>query len=81
VEANYNLANLLEGQGELDAAILFYNKAIQTEPEFADAHFNLAMVLEVLGNIGRARQHWQRYLEFDPASKWAEFIKRRLEET
>jgi tetratricopeptide (TPR) repeat protein len=81
VEANYNLANLLEGQGELDAAILFYKKAIQAEPEFADAHFNLAMALEVLGNIGRAREHWQRYLELDPGSKWAEFIKRRLEET
>jgi tetratricopeptide (TPR) repeat protein len=81
VEANYNLANLLEGQGELDAAILFYKKAIQAEPDFADAHFNLAMVLEVLGNIGRAREHWQRYLELEPGSKWAEFIKRRLEET
>lgn len=80
-EANYNLANLMEGQGELDAAILFYKKAIQGEPEFADAHFNLAMVLEALGNAGRARDHWRRYLELDPESKWAEFIKRRLEET
>jgi tetratricopeptide (TPR) repeat protein len=81
VEANYNLANLLEGQGELDAAILFYKKALQAEPEFADAHFNLAMALEVLGNIWRARDHWRRYLELEPGSKWAEFIKRRLEET
>ena len=70
----------MEGQGELDAAILFYKKAIQVEPEFADAHFNLAMVLEALGNDRRARDHWRRYLELDPASKWAEFIRRRLEE-
>ncbi len=42
----------MEGQGELDAAVLFYKKAIQVEPEFADAHFNLAMVLEALGNAG-----------------------------
>ncbi len=81
VEANYNLANLLEGQGEMDAAIIFYKKAIQAEPEFADAHFNLAMVLEAIGNTGRARQHWQRFLELEPGSKWADFIKRRLEET
>jgi tetratricopeptide (TPR) repeat protein len=80
-EANYNLANLMEGQGELDAATLFYKKAIQVEPEFADAHFNLAMVLEALGNARRAQEHWRRYLELDPESKWAEFIKRRLEET
>jgi tetratricopeptide (TPR) repeat protein len=80
-EANYNLANLMEGQGELDAAILFYKKAIQVEPEFADAHFNLAMILEALGNAARAQEHWRRYLELDPESKWAEFIKGRLEET
>jgi tetratricopeptide (TPR) repeat protein len=80
-EANYNLANLMEGQGEMDAAVLFYKKAIQGEPEFADAHFNLAMVLEAMGNAFRARDHWRRYLELDPGSKWAEFIKRRLEET
>lgn len=79
-EANYNLANLMEDQGELDAAILFYKQAIQVEPEFADAHFNLAMVLEAMGNDRRAREHWRRYLELDPASKWAEFIKPRLEE-
>jgi tetratricopeptide (TPR) repeat protein len=80
-EANYNLANLMEGQGELDAAVLFYKKAIQAELDFADAHFNLAMVLESMGNARRAQEHWRRYLELEPESKWAEFIKRRLEET
>jgi tetratricopeptide (TPR) repeat protein len=81
VEGNYNLANLLEGQGEMEAAVIFYKKAIEVEPEFADAHFNLAMVLEALGNAPGARGHWRRYLELDPDSKWADFIKRRLEET
>jgi tetratricopeptide (TPR) repeat protein len=80
VEGNYNLANLLEGQGELDAAVLFYKKAIQAEPDFADAHFNLAMILEALGNAARARDHWRRYLELNPESKWVDFIKRRLDE-
>jgi tetratricopeptide (TPR) repeat protein len=79
-EANYNLANLMEGQGELDAAVLFYKKAVQVDPEFADAHFNLAMILEALGNNRRARDHWRRYLELDPATKWADFIRQRLEE-
>jgi DNA-binding transcriptional MerR regulator len=80
VEGNYNLANLLEGQGEVDAAVLFYKKALQVEPDFADAHFNLAMVLEALGNVAKAREHWRRYLELEPESKWADFIKRRLDE-
>jgi tetratricopeptide (TPR) repeat protein len=80
-EANYNLANLMEGKGEMDAAVLFYQKAIQCQPDFADAHFNLAMALEAMGNATRAREHWRRYLELEPASQWAEFIKHRLEET
>jgi tetratricopeptide (TPR) repeat protein len=80
-EANYNLANIMEGKGEMDAAVLFYQKAIQSQPDFADAHFNLAMALEAMGNAPRARDHWRRFLELDPTSKWAEFIKRRLEET
>jgi tetratricopeptide (TPR) repeat protein len=79
-EANYNLANLMEGQGELDAAVLFYKKVVQVNPEFANAHFNLALILEALGKGRRARDHWRRYLELDPATKWAEFIRRRLEE-
>jgi tetratricopeptide (TPR) repeat protein len=79
-EANYNLANLMESQGELDAAVLFYKKAVQVEPEFADAHFNLAMVMESLGKGRRARDHWRRFLELDPTTKWAEFIRLRLEE-
>jgi tetratricopeptide (TPR) repeat protein len=80
-EANYNLANLMEGKGEMDAAVLFYQKAIQCQPDFADAHFNLAMALEAMGNATRAREHWRRYLELEPASQWAEFIKHRLDET
>ena len=59
----------------------FTRRPIQVEPEFADAHFNLAMLLETLGNAGRARDHWRRYLELDPESKWAEIIRQRLEES
>jgi tetratricopeptide (TPR) repeat protein len=80
VEGNYNLANLLEDRGELASAAIFYQKAIQGDPEFADAHFNLAMVLEGIGDLPGARSHWQRYLELNPASQWADYIKRRLEE-
>ncbi|MEJ2671686.1 MAG: tetratricopeptide repeat protein [Deltaproteobacteria bacterium] len=80
-EGNYNLANLLEGQGEIDAAVLFYKMAIQAKPDFADAHFNLAMVLEALGSNDRAREHWRRYLELDPETKWVDFIKARLDDS
>jgi hypothetical protein len=38
------------------------------------------MVLEALGNDRRARDHWRRYVELELTGKWAEFIRRRLEE-
>jgi DNA-binding transcriptional MerR regulator len=80
VEGNYNLANLLEGRGELASAAIFYQKAIQLDCEFADAHFNLAMVLEGLGDLSGAKVHWKHYLELNPASQWADYVRRRLEE-
>ncbi len=80
VEGNYNLANLLEGRGELASAAIFYQKAIQVDGEFADAHFNLAMVLEGVGDLSGAKVHWKRYLELNPASQWADYVRRRLEE-
>jgi tetratricopeptide (TPR) repeat protein len=80
VECNYNLANLLEGRGELASAAVFYHKAIQGDPEFADGHFNLAMVLEGIGDLAGARVHWKRYLELNPGSQWADYIRRRLGE-
>ncbi|MCX5893165.1 MAG: tetratricopeptide repeat protein, partial [Deltaproteobacteria bacterium] len=80
VEGNYNLANLLEGRGELASAAIFYQKAIQLDGEFADAHFNLAMVLDGLGDLSGARGHWKRYLELNPVSQWADYVRSRLEE-
>ena len=78
VEANYNLANIFEEQNEIDNAILFYQKAIHEDPEFTDAHFNLARILEKSGDIDGAKRHWLRYLELDPASEWAKYIRECL---
>jgi tetratricopeptide (TPR) repeat protein len=78
VEANYNLANLLEERNDLENAILLYRKALHEDPEFADAHFNLARAFEKAGNMEEAIEHWQRYLDLDSFSEWANCAKRRL---
>jgi DNA-binding transcriptional MerR regulator len=80
VEGNYNLANLLEGRGELASAAAFYRKALRRDPEFADGHFNLAMVLERMGDLSGARSHWRRFLSLNPASQWAGYVRSRLGE-
>lgn len=78
VEANYNLACLLEERGQVEDAILFYRKALHEAPDFADAHFNLARVLEKKGLREEATLHWRRYLELDPFSPWADWVRRHL---
>ena len=38
------------------------------------------MVLEGIGDLTGAKVHWKRYLELNPASQWADYVRRRLEE-
>ena len=78
IEANYNLANIFEEQGELKNAILFYQKAIHEDPEFADAYFNLGRVLERMGDLVEAKEKWWAYLSLDPDSEWADYVRSRL---
>jgi hypothetical protein len=52
-------------------------------PDFADAHYNLATVLEELGGKRQAREHLLRYLELvadadDAHAPWAEEARARL---
>ena len=49
-------------------------RVLQIAPDFADAHFNLAVALERLGGRAQARAHLEKYitLEPEPAAPWAE---------
>lgn len=47
-EAHYNLANLYAEVGNLLLAKVHYQMAIQVEPDFPNAHFNLGLTLAML---------------------------------
>jgi tetratricopeptide (TPR) repeat protein len=53
-------------------------EAVRLKPDYADAHYNLARVLEELGAYREAHLHWRRYLELDPNSSWAKYARERL---
>ncbi len=53
-------------------------QSLHLVPHYADAHYNLAEVLAVLDDYAGARRHWQAYLAYDPNSRWAEQVRRRL---
>ena len=53
-------------------------KLIGSDPQFADAYFNLAMAYEQAGDAARARPCWRKYLEIEPTGTWAEIAKKHL---
>ena len=78
MEANFNLANLLEEDGEDESALLHYRAAFAADPLYPDLHINMALLYEKLGRIDRAERHWRRYLQLDASGPWADEARRRL---
>lgn len=57
----FNLALVLEDTGRELAAVDNYKRALALEPDFADAHFNLARLYQQLGMARAAIRHWNCY--------------------
>jgi CHAT domain-containing protein len=58
----------------LDAA----DRALHLAPDAREALFNRALIVEALGLTDPARAAWQRYLQIDPSSPWAEEARQHL---
>ncbi len=54
--------------GRIDEAVARYDRALSADPEYADAHNNLAVALLTLGRIDEAAPHFERALVLKPAS-------------
>ncbi|MGI5816509.1 MAG: tetratricopeptide repeat protein [Armatimonadota bacterium] len=55
-----------------------FQKVIELEPQFADAHANLAVCFVKLGRPDQALEHAERAIELDPSKKRYRKIKRQL---
>jgi tetratricopeptide (TPR) repeat protein len=60
-EAHYNLANLYFDQNDFRLARLHFEMATEIEPEFANAYFNLALVLALNDEPERAADALKKY--------------------
>ncbi len=58
----------------LDAA----DRALLIAPDFPEALFNRALIIERLGLTVAARDAWNRYLQIDPESQWSDEARQRL---
>ena len=55
-----------------------YRRALELNPAYADAHFNLALLAERSGEPLKAVVHWKTYLKLDASSNWADIARRQL---
>jgi len=71
----------LEGGGEarLQKAAQEFRHALQADPSFAPAVFNLAVFYERTGTAAEAESQWQRYLQLDSNSAWSVEARTRLQ--
>ena len=56
----------LAGRGQIDEAIAQYRKALEIEPNLAEAHNNFGVVLGQSGRFGEAVAHFQQALKSKP---------------
>ncbi len=69
---------MLEETGRPEAAREHLRQAVRLEPNYPDAHYNLAFVCEKLGAYAEAQQHWQAYVKLDPVGPWCTYARQRL---
>lgn len=78
VEARSNLGCVLAEQGDLELGEAAFLGALKYHPNYADAHYHLARLLDRKGQSGAALRHWQRFTELAPASPWADEARERV---
>jgi tetratricopeptide (TPR) repeat protein len=77
-DAWYNLSDLLDQQGRVEAAIECLLTTLRVAPDYADAMFNLALLLQRTNQYAEAADYWRRYLASDCQSEWAARARRSL---
>jgi predicted O-linked N-acetylglucosamine transferase (SPINDLY family) len=62
----YNLGYALQLKGYAKEAINYYLKALEINPNCAEAHFNLGLIHHDIGQINDAINYYQRYIQLNP---------------
>jgi tetratricopeptide (TPR) repeat protein len=61
-----NLGTLLQAKGDFVGAKAAYDKALETDPELAIAHYNTGMVLKAMGRLPEAVAAYQKAIDLNP---------------
>jgi len=79
LEARASLGCVLAELHEHELAIAALEGVLRQQPDYADAHWHLAGVLEQVGQADEAARHLRTFLALAPASPWAKLARQRLD--
>jgi tetratricopeptide (TPR) repeat protein len=70
--AHNNLGQALFREGDVQASIRCYQRALELRPGYADSHYNLGVAYAALDDMARAIAHYETALRLQPAYPEAE---------
>jgi tetratricopeptide (TPR) repeat protein len=77
----WNLRGLLAArQQDSTSAIAAFDMALHIQPNYLEAAYNRAVVLQQMGRLAEAKRAWQTYLEIDGQTDWAKAARQHLDE-
>ncbi|MBU6221549.1 MAG: tetratricopeptide repeat protein [Planctomycetes bacterium] len=80
LEARASLGCVLAELHEHELAIAALEGVLRQQPDYADAHWHMAGVLDQVGRTDDAARHLRTFLTLAPASPWAKLARQRLDE-
>jgi len=80
LEARASLGCVLAELHEHELAIAALEGVLRQQPDYADAHWHIAGVLDQVGRTDDAARHLRTFLALAPASPWAKLARQNLGE-
>lgn len=75
-----DLGVLAAAENEEDLALRYFDRALQLNPEFVEARFNQAAVLQKLKRFEEAQAAWEHYAAMQDKVEWREVAEERKSE-
>jgi len=70
----------VEDGGDLPLAEAAFRGALEYHPDYADAHYHLARLLDAANRRDEAARHWRLFMSLAPDSPWVDEARERIGE-
>lgn len=75
-----NIGYLYYDEGDLAKSHEFHTRALELDPNHANAHYGIALVYKQWGEREKARSHWDEYIRLEPRGYYTRRAQERLME-